>query len=157
MVQIGFIITSVIFIALGIAFLVAELAEEGIEFFGPAAIFCLIVGTAFFFLSEPTTWLIPVEWFEIFTVTIISILVTLTVLSVIITYKFIAIKRMPSKVLKFIGEIGQVIERISAKKDGFIRFHGELWKASSDEIIEPGEKVRIIKKEGLTLTVKPLE
>ncbi len=51
-----------------------------------------------------------------------------------------------------IGETGIAEETIDPK--GLIFAHGEYWKATSKEVVEKGEKVRIIGSEGLELTVE---
>jgi len=51
-----------------------------------------------------------------------------------------------------IGEIGVVEERIDPT--GLIFAHGEYWKASSAEVAEQGEKVRITDSRGLELIVE---
>ncbi|UCH06440.1 MAG: nodulation protein NfeD [Deltaproteobacteria bacterium] len=51
-----------------------------------------------------------------------------------------------------IGESGVVEEKIDP--EGLIFAHGEYWRATSDEIVEEGEKVRIIGLRGLKLIVE---
>ena len=51
-----------------------------------------------------------------------------------------------------IGESGVVEEKIDP--EGLIFAHGEYWKATSNEIVEEGEKVRIIGLRGLKLIVE---
>jgi len=51
-----------------------------------------------------------------------------------------------------IGESGVVEEKIDP--EGLIFAHGEYWRATSDEIVEEGEKVRIIGLKGLKLIVE---
>ena len=45
-----------------------------------------------------------------------------------------------------------VRERID--REGLIFVHGEYWHATSDEVIEPGERVEVESAEGLILKVK---
>jgi len=51
-----------------------------------------------------------------------------------------------------IGEIGIVRELIDP--EGLIFIHGELWRAISDESIEPGERVEVETAKGLVLKVR---
>jgi membrane-bound serine protease (ClpP class) len=51
-----------------------------------------------------------------------------------------------------IGELGVVEEKIDP--EGLIFAHGEYWKATSNEVVEEGEKVRIIGLRGLMLIVE---
>lgn len=51
-----------------------------------------------------------------------------------------------------IGEIGEVKEW--SNTEGRIFVHGELWQATSEEPLSPGDKAVIQNVQGLTLTVK---
>jgi membrane-bound serine protease (ClpP class) len=59
-------------------------------------------------------------------------------------------------VLEFVGGVARTIDEIGPEKEGFVRFHGEYWRARSDTLIKPGEKVEIMEKDGLVLIVAPL-
>lgn len=48
------------------------------------------------------------------------------------------------------------MDRLFPGKKGYIRFRGELWQATADNIIEKDEKVYIIKKDGSVLKVESL-
>ena len=66
---------------------------------------------------------------------------------------FRAYKRSPKGGKEgLIGETGIAEETIDPK--GLIFAHGEYWKATSKEVVEKGEKVRIIGSRGLELTVE---
>ena len=54
-----------------------------------------------------------------------------------------------------IGEIG--IARIRLDPEGKVFVHGELWNAYSDAAIEEGEKIRVLKTDGLKLKVEKLK
>ncbi|MCF8050712.1 MAG: nodulation protein NfeD [Desulfobacterales bacterium] len=51
-----------------------------------------------------------------------------------------------------IGEIGQVRQDIDPEGKVFV--HGELWKATADEAIRTGTKVKVVEAEGLILKVE---
>lgn len=55
---------------------------------------------------------------------------------------------------EFIGKTATVLTPISPDNNGSIDFKGTTWPASSDEIIEVGEKVTIIDNESILLIVK---
>jgi membrane-bound ClpP family serine protease len=44
-----------------------------------------------------------------------------------------------------------------ASMRGMVRVHGELWQAISVEAIATGTRVRVLRVDGLTLDVAPLE
>jgi len=52
------------------------------------------------------------------------------------------------------GEVWIAIEPFSI---GSIRIDGELWQARSKEMLPAGTLVRVIRQDGITLTVKKIE
>jgi len=68
---------------------------------------------------------------------------------------FRAYRRKPTSGMEgLIGETGVVEERIDPV--GLIFAHGEYWKATSAEVAEQGEKVRIMDSRGLELIVEKI-
>jgi len=57
---------------------------------------------------------------------------------------------------ELLGEEGVVTMALGGGGEGMIRVHGELWRASSNQNIPVGEKVRVLRVEGLKLDVEPL-
>jgi membrane-bound serine protease (ClpP class) len=72
-------------------------------------------------------------------------------------YKVIQIRKKKKAVGIFVGENAETIDRITPDGPGYVRFKGEYWQAKSDNIIEPGTKVVISKKDGSVLIVKSKE
>ena len=148
---------TIILITLGGVFIFVEMREPGLQFFGPAGIVCLSVGTLLLLRFDPARWLISPEWYQPFMLIVIALVAILTVFSALVLYKIVKAKKKRLTVLEFIGGVGRTIDEIGPEKVGFIRFHGEYWKARSDTIIKPNQKVKILAKEGLTLIVEPLK
>lgn len=57
---------------------------------------------------------------------------------------------------ELLGEQGIVTMALAGGAEGMIRIHGELWRASSTQNIPVGERVRVLRVEGLKLDVEPL-
>jgi membrane-bound serine protease (ClpP class) len=57
---------------------------------------------------------------------------------------------------ELLGEEGTVTIALSGDGEGMIRIHGELWRASSQEALQIGTKVRVLRVDGLKLEVEPL-
>ncbi len=148
---------TIVLISLGGVLIFVEMREPGLQFFGPAGIVCLLVGTLFLLRFDPARWLISPEWYQPFMLIVIALVAILTVLSALVLYKIVKAKKKRPATLEFIGGVGRTIDEIGPEKIGFIRFHGEYWKARSDTIIKPNQKVKILAKEGLTLIVEPLK
>ena len=96
------------------------------------------------------------EWYQLFMFIVIALVAILTVFSALVLYKIFKARKKRLTTLKFIGGVGRTIDEIGPEKIGFIRFHGEYWKARSDTIIKPNHKVKVLAKEGLTLTVESI-
>lgn len=55
-----------------------------------------------------------------------------------------------------VGAMARVVSKLDPKDNAqyMVAVEGELWHANSTDILEPGETVRILVVEGLTLTVQ---
>lgn len=53
-----------------------------------------------------------------------------------------------------IGEIG--VARTDISPEGDVNVHGEIWRATADQQIQKGEKVRVVAVEGLLIKVEPV-
>lgn len=134
-----------------------EMREPGLQFFGPAGVFCLLVGSLLLLRFDPARWLISPQWYWFFMIIVLALVAIIGGFSVLVLYKlFKSAKKRPA-VLKFIGEVAIALDEIGPDKEGFVRFHGEHWKARSQTTVTPGQKVKIIAKEGLTLIVEPVK
>lgn len=58
---------------------------------------------------------------------------------------------------EMIGAEGVVIEPVGNGRDGMIRIHGELWRATSAQPVLEGKSVRVLRIDGLKLYVEPIE
>ena len=54
------------------------------------------------------------------------------------------------------GAEGQTLDAIAPDHPGYVRVHGERWRASSPVPVAPGQSIRVLNVRGLTLTVEPL-
>jgi membrane-bound serine protease (ClpP class) len=55
------------------------------------------------------------------------------------------------------GEIGRARTPIAADAPGQVDVHGEIWRAVSREPLSPGQPVRVVEVNGLTLVVEPVQ
>jgi membrane-bound serine protease (ClpP class) len=54
---------------------------------------------------------------------------------------------------QMIASRGQVVDWQNGR--GNIRIHGEIWSARGKNELSPGDSVRVLRREGLTLIVEP--
>jgi len=147
----------IVLITLGGVLVFVEMRESGLQFFGPAGVFCLLVGTLLLLRFDPTRWLISPEWYQFFMVVVIALVGIFTGFSALVLYKIVKAKKKRLTVLELIDGVGRTLDEIGPEKVGFIRFRGEYWKARSDTIIKPNRRVKILAKEGPTLVVELIE
>jgi len=90
-------------------------------------------------------------------------IVTLALIAVIggflllVLYTVFKSAKKRTMVLEFVGQTAVAIDELNPGEAGFVRFHGEHWKARSDSTVASGQKVKIVAREGLTLIVEPIK
>jgi len=134
---------GLLLIALAIIFFIAEIKVSSYGLLSVAGLISLTLGS--------------VMLFENFRVSLNLIMPTVVLIGgffiVIAFLAFRAYRRKPTSGMEgLIGETGVVEKKIDPV--GLIFAHGEYWKATSKEIAEQGEKVRVIGAKGLELIVE---
>jgi len=56
-----------------------------------------------------------------------------------------------------VGARGEVMESIQPPRQGWVRIHGELWRATAAEGTAKGESVEVVAVDGLLLRVKAIQ
>lgn len=64
---------------------------------------------------------------------------------------------MNNDLMSLENHVGTVTISIDVGGEGQISLFGVLWKSTSDFSISQGEKVRVLKRYGLTLAVEPVK
>ncbi len=147
---------SIIFIIIGCLLLIIEIfVLPGFGLVGIGGIISLLIGGILLIPGYPNReWLISRNYMTDAMIILLSISIIIAVFFVFLLYKAIQAKRKKVAVGTFIGERAETIDRISPNKQGYVRFKGEYWKATSDSNIEPNTKVIIVDKEESILKVK---
>ena len=89
----------------------------------------------------------------IVTLALIAVIGGFSILVIYIMFKSV---KKRTTVLEFVGQVAVAIDEVGPGESGFVRFHGEYWKARSDYTVPPGQKVKIVARDGLTLIVEPI-
>ncbi len=135
---------------LGIAMMVGEAFTPGVGVLGIGGLVAFLVGSFFLFEPEGSTIDFGVS---------IPIIIGAAIASAGLTFAVVgaAIKarRRPAATgaEEMIDSRGNVVDWQAGR--GNIRVHGEIWSARSDKELKPGDCVRVIRREGLTLIVEP--
>jgi membrane-bound serine protease (ClpP class) len=145
---------SLILIGLGAVLLVAELVTPGFGIIGSGGIFCIIIGTLLL-MSGPM--LVASEWLTTFYITGVTIAAVLGGFVLFAAYKVLKARRMKPVIGMMIGDTAIAIDDIDPGGYGFVRYHGEYWKAKANQNVKKGQKVLIKDKDGPILIVEPLK
>jgi len=141
---------GVLLILLGVILFIAEIKVASYGLLTVGGLVSLALGSIMLFESP-----IPALRASL-SVIIPTILVTAAFLVFAVTLALRAQMAKPATGSEgLIGEIG--IARIQLDPEGNVFVHGELWNAYSDTAIEEGEKIRVLKTDGLKLKVEKLK
>jgi membrane-bound serine protease (ClpP class) len=148
---------SIIFLILGFLLLLIEIfVTPGFGIIGIGGIISLSLGSIFIIPTYPTRdWMITMDWINNIIVILIVTAILISIFFGFVLYKIIQIRKKKKAIGVFNGETATSTERITPDKAGYVRFKGELWKAKSNDFIEPNTKVTIIKKDEFYLIVEP--
>jgi len=148
---------GIIFLSLGVLLLAIEVfVIPGFGFVGIGGLISLIIGSIFLIPTYPShEWLISMDYIQEALVVVVVAAVLAVVFFGFLLYKFLQIRKKKTEMGVFVGEIAITIDRITPDAPGYVRYKGEYWQATSDEIIEPKTKVVIIEKQEAMLVVKP--
>jgi membrane-bound serine protease (ClpP class) len=134
---------------LGIALMVAEAFSPGFGIAGIGGIVAFVLGALFLFDPGETDIPVRVSW------QVIAGMATVSAAFFIGILGFAArARRRPVRTgaEEMIGSTGEVI--IWHEDEGRIQVHGEIWAARSDKSLSKGQKVRVVSRTGLTLSVE---
>ena len=135
----------------GIALMIAEAFTPGIGVLGIGGIVAFVAGALFLFDPTGADFTIRVAWPLIAGAALTSVLLSISALG-------LAVQAQKRKVAtggeEMLGSTGQVIDW--ANGAATVRAHGEMWAAHGPSTLAAGQRVRVAKREGLTLTVEPV-
>ena len=141
---------GVLLILLGIFLFVAEIKIASYGLLTIGGLVSLAIGSIMLFDS-------PVPFLRASLAVIIpTVLVTGGFFAIAVTYALKAQMAKPTTGAEgLVGEIG--VARTPLAPEGKVFVHGEWWNASADQPVAPGEKIRVVKAEGLGLKVEKVK
>ncbi len=137
---------AMVWFLIGLVLIIAEFTLPGlvIIFFGLGAWAAALV-------------LLAVD-LDLFAQIVIFLIVSITSL-VILRKRFVAAaEQTPDLTDEFIGKPAVVVEQVVRGAYGRVKFKGAVWKAEtgSDQVMEPGDFVKIVGYESIILKVEPV-
>lgn len=123
-----------------------------------ALVLALVALTAFFLIDDVLYYLLIERLLDLrvsaITKAIVGIVFLFLNFGVAVLVIRAMLRRPESGSEAMVGAQGEVIESIQPARNGWVRIHGELWRAAADEMIPKGKTVEIAAVEGLLLRVR---
>lgn len=137
---------------LGIGFMVGEAFTPGIGLLGLGGLVAFVIGALFLF--DPVAPDVPLE---VSRPLVAGAAIASAAFLVGVLGLAMSARRQPihSGADLMIGNTGEVLSWSDG--EGQVRVQGEIWRAQSDLPLNAGDKVRIVRRTGLTLFVSPLD
>ncbi len=143
---------AIFLILLGTGLILAELHSHSFGVLAVAGLICIIIGSILLVPTSYPQWYLPGEYQRSLAAAFILPSLILGAFLAFAVYKIARIRFAPPVIGQIAGEEAEALERLDPK--GFVLFQGEYWMAESDEVVEKGEKVVIVGKEGTKLRVR---
>ncbi len=143
---------AIFLILLGTGLILAELHSHSFGVLAVAGLICIIVGSILLVPTSYPQWYLPGEYQRSLAAAFILPSLILGAFLAFAVYKIARVRFAPPVIGQIVGEEAEALERLDPK--GYVMFQGEYWMAESDEVVEKGEKVVIVAKEGAKLRVR---
>jgi membrane-bound serine protease (ClpP class) len=135
-------------ILLGIGFMIAEAFMPSFGILGIGGVIAFVAGSIILMDTDVEGYTIAWPVITAFAAASAAFFIAVV---------FLALKARQRRVVsgheEMMGSIGVALE--SFKGDGRVRVHSEEWQARSGTEVKRGQKVKVIAREGLVLTVEP--
>ncbi len=134
---------------LGLSLMIAEALVPSFGILGIGGIIAFSIGGLMLFDTE----------FEAFQLGLPTLIITgiISALLIIATINLalkVRKKRLSTGTIALIGQSGEALSDL--KKEGQVRIGSEIWRATSEDNIEPGDSVSVVSIDALLLTVKKI-
>jgi len=140
---------GVALIILAVTLFIAEAKVAGVGFLAAGGLISMILGSLLLFNSSSPA--MRVDLSLIFGLSAATAGITIfLVRAVILSHK----RKVLGGQEGLVGEEGRAVAEITAKKEGKVFVHGEIWNAGSDELIRKDEKIKVVEVKGMVLKVK---
>jgi membrane-bound serine protease (ClpP class) len=138
-------------VLLGLSLMLAEAFAPGFGVLGIGGVVAFVVGAIFLFDPTASDIDLSVAWPVVIGAALSSVLILTLILGFAIR-----VRQRPAVTgaEEMIGLEGEVVGWGGTR--GAVRVHGEVWDARGPESVKPGGQVRVVRRDGLTLTVEAM-
>jgi len=145
---------AIILLGIGAIFLLAELFTPGFGILGGGGLFSMLVGGMLLIPAGP--WIVSQEWLNTLRITVLLVPPIVGSFFIFAAYKILKARKLQPFIKGVVDGIGEASDDLSPKKIGFVLYQGEYWKAKTRFSVKRGTKVKILKRDGMLLTVEPI-
>lgn len=145
-------LAAVFLVLLGMGLILLELHSHTFGILAAAGLACIVVGSILLVPTSYPEYYLPGEYQRSLAAAFILPSLILGGFLAFAVYKVTRIRLAPPATGRIVGEEAEAVERIAPK--GYVQLQGEYWLAESDEVVEKGERVVIVGKEGARLLVR---
>ena len=137
-------------IVLGLGFIIAEVFLPSYGSLGVGGVIAFVVGAMILIDTDIPAFGVP-----------LSLIATLAIVTALFVFAIagaaLRARRRPvvSGIEQLIGSVGVVLS--DSQGEGWVRVHSEQWRARAGAPLKEGQRVRVTGKEGLVLTVAPID
>lgn len=148
--MIPFNYAGLLLILLGISFMVAEVFVVGFGVLGIGGVIAFTFGSILLFDADTLGHSVSIPLIIAFTISTLAFFV------------FVIRLFLSSKSAKIVSGseemIGSAAEVVALNKSGYlVRCHGEEWSAKSESKLNIGDRVEVVRLDGLVLNIKPIK
>lgn len=141
-------------IVLGVAFLIVELKKPGFGVFGIAGVIAIVIGAFFLAPLRPPDDVVSPEYQLTLLAAILTPAAAFGGFFLFAMWKVREVRRRKPMMGEMIGEEAEAIDAIAPEAKGYVRYRAEMWLATAQHPIAPGDRVVIEGKDGPVLTVR---
>lgn len=145
-------LAALFLVLLGMGLILLELHSHGFGILAAAGLACIIVGSILLVPTSYPEYYLPGEYQRSLAAAFVLPSLILGGFLAFAVYKVARIRFSPPAIGRVIGEEAEAVERLAPR--GYVQLQGEYWLAESDEIVEKGERVVVVGKDGARLKVK---
>lgn len=136
-------------ILLGLAFMTAEIMAPSFGVLGIGGTVAFVMGSVMLMDTSAPGFTLP--WSLVIGVTVVTLLFLLLVIGMALKARG---RPVVSGSEELPGATGQVLEDFDRQGRGWVRLHGEIWRARGESALARGERVKVTGVKGLELQVE---
>ena len=150
-------IASIFLLLAGVALIIIEFQSPGFGIFGIAGLACIIAGSILLVPTDFPRSYTPAEFQQTVILSVVAPTIIIGIFMLFVLYKIAILRHSKPKFGEILGDIAVAQDSFGPGEFGYVRHKSESWKVRSEDIIEKGDKVEILEKDGTVLVVKKID